>query len=282
MMRGAIVREQIYRIYLDFLETAETKRRWTIFNDIPWEKLKKASKAAAFAAQAIELYCAEEMYMPDYSAEAFKLVRSNFSAAWFEARWAFEESKHGLVFREYLTRSGLLSEAEFASFETLIFQSTWRMPFATQRQMTCYGALQEGATYCAYKAQRDRAIQAGDEVLKAIFHHVGRDEAAHAGFYRAVIGVELEHDRAGTIADLARVLAEFKMPGDGLIPGYRERLRASNGGVSARMFLEDVVWPMLTTFKITRSELKLAAKRQAFSTAQLQKAPSQITEQTRI
>ncbi len=29
------MREQVYRIYLDFLETAENKRRWNIFNDVP-------------------------------------------------------------------------------------------------------------------------------------------------------------------------------------------------------------------------------------------------------
>ena len=29
----------MYRTYLDFLETAENKRRWNIFNDIPWDKL---------------------------------------------------------------------------------------------------------------------------------------------------------------------------------------------------------------------------------------------------
>ena len=51
-------------------------------------------------------------YVPDCSSKGLELVRSIFGAAWFQTRWAFEESKHRLVFREYLTRSGLRSETE--------------------------------------------------------------------------------------------------------------------------------------------------------------------------
>src|SRR5208282_6479437 len=53
------MREQVYRIYLEFLETAENKRRWNIFNDIPWDKLD-VSKTTATTAQCVETFCAEE------------------------------------------------------------------------------------------------------------------------------------------------------------------------------------------------------------------------------
>ena len=45
----------------------------------------------------------------------------------------------------------------------------------------------KGATYVAYRVQREKARSTGDKVLEAIFHFVGRDEAADAGFYRAMI-----------------------------------------------------------------------------------------------
>ncbi len=45
--------------------------------------------------------------------------------------------------------------------------------------MVCYGALQEVATYLAYKAQKDKATGEGDKVLEAIFFFLSRDEAAH-------------------------------------------------------------------------------------------------------
>jgi acyl-[acyl-carrier-protein] desaturase len=254
------MREQAYRIYLEFLETAENKRRWSIFNDIPWEKLD-AAKASGEVGDRVEIFCTEELYVPDYSSRGLDLSRSMFGMAWFQTCWAFEESRHGLVFREYLTRSGLRSQAQFEALETATFSEQWKLPFQTIRQMACYGALQESATFTAYNLQRNKAREVGDEVLEAIFLYVGRDEAAHAGFYRDMIQLELVHDRDQTIADLAHVLSNFKMPGDGLIPDYRRRLERSGAGISPRVFLARVVWPLLTTLEISREEMKRAMKK---------------------
>jgi hypothetical protein len=74
--------------------------------------------------------------------------------------------------------------------EELYLPDVWSLPFTTVRQMVCYGALQEAATYLAYKAQKDKANHDGDKVLEAIFFYVSRDEAAHAGFYRAMIELD--------------------------------------------------------------------------------------------
>jgi acyl-[acyl-carrier-protein] desaturase len=261
-----MMRRQAYRIYLEFLETAENKRHWNIFNDISWDKLDLA-KATDCVGQCVEIYCAEELYVPDYSSKGLELCRSMFGTAWFQTRWAFEESMHGLAFREYLTRSRLRSEVELEALESQTFSQPWQLPFATAREMACYGALQEGATFTAYNLQRARAKNAGDEVLEAIFFLIGRDEAAHAGFYRAMIQLYLAEDREGTIADLAHVLSNFKMPGDGLIPNYTQRLRSSGAGISARLFMERVAAPLLGSLEISREELKVALKRHRLAAA---------------
>src|SRR5271155_4983539 len=169
------MRDQAYQVYLDFLETAETKRRWNIFTDVPWDKLD-LDKATVDVGKCVEIFCTEELYVPDYTSRGLDLSRSVFGTAWFQICWAFEESRHGLAFREYLTRSGLRSAAEFEALETATFSREWRLPFRTIRQMTCYGALQEGATFTAYTLQRNIARDAGDEVLEAIFFHIARDE----------------------------------------------------------------------------------------------------------
>jgi acyl-[acyl-carrier-protein] desaturase len=165
-----------------------------------------------------------------------------------------------LAFREYLSRTGLRSEAELAALESETFSRRWKLPFQTIRQMACYGALQEGATYTAYNVQRNLARSTGDQVLERIFFLVGRDEAAHAAFYRSMIQLELSEDRGATIADLAYVLAHFKMPGDGLIPNYVRRLQGSGAGIGPRLFLARVVWPLLNILGITRKEAKIAVK----------------------
>jgi acyl-[acyl-carrier-protein] desaturase len=255
MNDSSAMREKMYDAYLEFFEVAECKRRWNIFDDVPWNRLDPALNSEHKATR-IETYCAEEFYLPDYTAGGVELSRPIFGAAWFQACWSYEESKHGLVFREYLTRSGMRSASQFAQFEDSVFAGKWELPFATRRQMACYGALQEAATFVAYKAQKDRAIQEGDAVLEAIFALVSRDEAAHASFYRTMARIELEADRAGTIADLALVVAGFKMPGDGLIPHYRERLRDSGAGISPRNFVERALFPTLKMLGTSRAELK--------------------------
>jgi acyl-[acyl-carrier-protein] desaturase len=85
---SSAMRQQVYRIYLDYLETAETKRRWSIFNDVPWDKLD-FGKATNDAGDRVEIYCTEELYVPDYSSEGLGLLRSLFGFAWFQTAWAF-------------------------------------------------------------------------------------------------------------------------------------------------------------------------------------------------
>jgi len=146
-------KEKFYRAYMEFLETAERKRRWNIFEDVPWDKLAPGANSEERALR-IETYCAEEMYLPDYTGVGNEMLRGVFGLAWFQNAWSYEESRHGLVFREYLIRSGLRTQAQFDNFESDVFSRSWKAPFATRRRMTCYGALQESATYLAYRAQK--------------------------------------------------------------------------------------------------------------------------------
>src|SRR5216683_6831854 len=68
--------------------------------------------------------------------------------------------------------------------------------------------------------------------------------------------MELSDNRANTLADFAYVLSRFKMPGDGLIPDYKERLRSSGAGISSRAFLERAVMPLFKMLGTSRNELK--------------------------
>jgi len=251
-------KDKFYRAYMDFFETAERKRRWNLFEDVPWDKLTPDTNTEERAIR-IETYCAEEMYLPDYTLAGNQMLRGVFGLEWFQNAWSYEESRHGLVFREYLIRSGLRTQAQFDAMESDVFSRPWKAPFATRRRMSCYGALQESATYIAYRAQKDRAELEHDATLAAIFFLVSRDEAAHAGFYRAMIEIEMAEDRVGTLADLAHVIANFKMPGDGLIPNYHENLRIGGGGISPRLFFTRALLPLLKQLGTSRDELKSAS-----------------------
>ena len=39
MNASPAIREEAYRTFLDFFEVAERKRRWNVFDDIPWDRL---------------------------------------------------------------------------------------------------------------------------------------------------------------------------------------------------------------------------------------------------
>jgi acyl-[acyl-carrier-protein] desaturase len=247
-------REKMYRAYMEFFDVAERKRRWHPFNDIPWDKLDPSQNTEEKAICA-ETFCGVELYVPDYTANAFNLTRQIFGLAWFEACWGYEESKHGLTFREYLVRSGLRTEEQYAEFEQKILAKVWNLPFHTPRQMSCYGALQESATFLIYRVQLEKARQEGDEVLEKIYSYISKDEAAHMGFYIKVLQFEMEEDREGTLADLAHVIYHFEMPGVGLIPEYEERLAVEGVGITSQQFLQKGIFPLLKAVGTNRREM---------------------------
>jgi acyl-[acyl-carrier-protein] desaturase len=51
-------------------------------------------KITESTAQCVEIFCSEELYVPDYSSKGLEMVRSMFGVAWFQTCWAFEESRH--------------------------------------------------------------------------------------------------------------------------------------------------------------------------------------------
>ncbi|QQS46339.1 MAG: acyl-ACP desaturase [Acidobacteriota bacterium] len=247
-------RERMYRAYQDFFVTGEKKRRWNPFSDIPWEKVRQ-DKVTEDDAICLETFCGVELYVPDYTANGLNMTRAIFGAAWFEACWGYEESKHSLAYRTYLIESGLRTEEQYAEFERKIFGKVWKLPFNTWRQMTIYGALQESATYLIYRTQLEKAKEIGNKVLEKIYYLISRDEAAHRGFYQKVLGYELEEDRKGTLDDLAHVVFNFEMPGVGLIPEYEDRLKINGVGISPQHFLQHAVFPLLRNVGTSRSEL---------------------------
>src|SRR5207302_854387 len=114
MPRSDAFREAVYREYMEFFEKAERNRRWSVFNDIPWDALspEKNDEGAALLA---ETFLGVEMYLPDYVSKGINAVRETFGQAWFNANWGYEESKHGFALREYLVRSGQRTQEQMTA-----------------------------------------------------------------------------------------------------------------------------------------------------------------------
>src|SRR5947207_1933200 len=69
-----------YRIYRDFFDRAEKKRRWSLRDDIPWHQVNRAMDPAI--ADVVESFCAVELYLPDYLAKALPRFRAKRGRAW--------------------------------------------------------------------------------------------------------------------------------------------------------------------------------------------------------
>jgi acyl-[acyl-carrier-protein] desaturase len=254
--------ERLYRIYMEFFEKAEKERRWSVFDDIPWDKVNP--ECSDDLALCVETFASVEMYLPDYVAGGINVVRPWFGRAWWQANWGYEESKHSLALGEWLMRSGKRSKDQWFDHYNTIAQKQWEAPFKTARQMTLYGVVQEQATFVIYVKHRDFAKREGDECLYTIYDYIARDEVAHTRFYQEVVKALLEEDRDGTLADLAKVFAEFRMPGVDLVPDYDERIlqMRGQGGVDRDLFIRKVYLPVLKYLDIGRHEM-LAAQRRA-------------------
>ena len=95
---------QIYRLYRDFFDMAEKRRRWSLRDDIPWDQCNPALNPAV--ADVVESFCAVELYLPDYVAKNLPLIRAKRGRAWFTANWGYEESKHSLALGDWLLPLG--------------------------------------------------------------------------------------------------------------------------------------------------------------------------------
>jgi acyl-[acyl-carrier-protein] desaturase len=254
-MSNQALAERVYREYMTFFEKSERTRRWNIFTDVPWDKAAACPRDPDLALCA-ETFCGVEMYLPDYVAQGINVVRESFGQTWFQANWAYEESKHALVLREYLLKTGQRTMDEILAYERAILDRRWTKPFDTSRRMTIYGIIQEMTTFVIYNKQEKLARNRGDELLAEIYGFIARDEIAHCRFYEKVTSLLLEDDPEGVKMDLAYVFRHFTMPAYDLVPNYDDRVRVMRtAGIDRGVFVREVWLTILKRLGLTRHDL---------------------------
>ena len=216
---------KIYRLFRDYFDLAEKKRRWSIKDDIPWGQCNPNLPPAV--ADVVESFCAVELYLPDYLSKLIPQVRANRGRAWMLANWGYEECKHSMA----LGDCGML----------------------------CYTALQELATWLNYANLRKYVeAEGGDPALERVLKLVAIDERAHYDFFRRLVSLYLEYDRPGTLEQLRRVVNTFQMPALHLLVDGRQRIENIK---QLRLFDEDlyvlqVYEPVLAALKVEKWELR--------------------------
>jgi acyl-[acyl-carrier-protein] desaturase len=248
---------QIYRLFRSYFDLAEKKRRWSLKDDVPWAECNPNLPPAI--ADVVESFCAVELYLPDYLSKLIPQVRANRGRAWMLANWGYEESKHSMALGDWLLRSRMRSDEQMADLEHEVFSHEYELPSDNARGMVCYTMMQELATWLHYVNLR-KIVEAegGDPALDKILKLVAIDERAHYDFFRRLVSLYLEYDRAGTLEQLRRVVNGFHMPAVYLLADSRKRIEEVR---ELRIFDEaayllQVYEPVLAALKVEKSELR--------------------------
>ncbi len=258
--------EAYYRLFRDFFDKAERRRRWSIQEDIPWGQVNRGMDPAV--ADVVESFCAVELYLPDYITKSMPLIRASRGRAWFHVNWGYEEAKHSLALGDWLLRSGLRTEEQMADLEAMVFANEWNVPYGNALSMVLYAMIQELATWVHYRNLRHHVNERGDPALSTLLHFISVDERAHHDFYKQVARMYLEKDRARTLELLREVLSQFAMPAVHLLADSRRRVAEirSLNIFNEDIFYTDVARPLLAGLGVTWGELR---QRQPLSKAKI-------------
>src|SRR5262249_11809034 len=177
------IERAFWRLFRDFFDKAEKRRRWSLRDDIPWDRCNPDVDPAV--AGVVESFCAVELYLPDYTSKILPVVRPSRGRTWFYANWGYEESKHSLALGDWLLLSGAPTDEQMADLENSVFQREWNLPHGSQLGMLVYAMTQELATFLSYRNLRLRLEERGDDAaLNKLLRLVAVDERAHYEFFR--------------------------------------------------------------------------------------------------
>lgn len=252
---GPVLNREIWKVYREFFDLAERRRRWSLKDDIPWDQCNPNTPRAV--ADVVESFCAVELFLPDYVGKALPMARGARGRAWFLANWGYEESKHSLVLQEWLLRSGHRTEAQLDEVADWAVVGEWQLPADDVRGMTCYTMCQELATWLHYRNLR-KLIGDTDPALSKVLALISIDERAHYDFYLKVMRLHLEDDRAATLEQLRRVLNGFSMPATHLLADSAKRVAAVKALniFNEDLFYGEVLLPILDALGVEKRELR--------------------------
>ena len=177
-------------------------------------------------------------------------------------RWTAEENRHGIALRDYLVVTRAIDPVEL---EQLRVEQVTRGFSPGQNQQieadmfaeslfdsVIYVTFQELATR---ESHRNTGKACNETIADQLLHRVSADENLHMIFYRDVseAGFDIAPNQA--MKSLHKVLRNFKMPGY-TIPDFRRKavIIAVGGVFDPRIFLDDVVMPVLKKWRIFERE----------------------------
>jgi acyl-[acyl-carrier-protein] desaturase len=248
-------RARIWQAYREYFDVAEKKRRWNVRDDIPWDQCNPGLEPEI--ADVVQTFNMVELFLPDYLAKQLPQVRNNRGRAWMLASWGYEESKHSLALGDWLLRAGHRTEEQLQDMEDGVFEKQWDLRYDDPLASVVYTMVQEVATRVNYRNLR-RVAGGRCPALDRVLELVQIDEAAHGGFFRRLVSIYLEDDRAATLERIRLVFNTFAMPADHLLADGRRRVAAVKalGIFDEGVFFTEVVTPLLAQLGLKRADIR--------------------------
>jgi acyl-[acyl-carrier-protein] desaturase len=163
----------------------------------------------------------------------------------------------------WLTRSGSRTDEQIRGFEEEVLSREWNLPYDTPMEMIVYTVFQEYATKLNYQGLRKIAQDSGDMALDRVLSLLARDEVGHFEFFKNGVLIHMDQDRDKVIETVNHVIKTFRMPAQDIIPDWdsRDQLIREMHIFDDKIYMRDVVVPVLKSLKIDRDELREARRR---------------------
>lgn len=213
------------------------KMGWSVYDLIAREgapALARPERLSDVQLSAVKTVLFVEDHLPGYLSEYLRIMTDpdvtdeqhilNRNTLHFTFRWVAEEDRHAHVLEHYLTKTGLVKQADLEQEMLRERKTSYVFPYYDNGQLVegfIYLALQEKATHLYYRAL---ARDVDEPLLRTILTKMGADEASHGAFFYDLLIKSFKGDLDALSRRITAVANDFKMPVQNNLLNYRRQL----------------------------------------------------------
>jgi hypothetical protein len=201
-MLDAATERELYALYRNYFRDGEQNRTWNLWNDIAWDA---PTPTGDLIAQVWAAY-AEAAFLPDYAANALRILRGSRGRAWFVTRWSYEEGKRLLGLSEWLQKAGEIPDADLRDATDTLLDGQRFLPYYEE---PLYVMLDMMLWEQRHRTQRlslmEQARAEKQAPLLQLLDFLERDDAAQQEFLKSSLRIIAKNYRA----DMENALAQI-------------------------------------------------------------------------
>ena len=220
-------------VLYDYMRRSE-RMGWSAYDLVDQDNLRNLARPERLSEVqlgAVKTVLYVEDHLPGYLSEYLRIMTDpeapdeqrivNRRALHYTFRWVAEEDRHAHVLEMYLTRTGLVPQAQLDQDMLRERETAYVFPYQQMAEGFVYLALQEKATHLYYRAL---AKDIDEPLLKSILAKMGADEASHGAFFYDLLTRSFKGDLDALARKVSAVANDFKMPVQNNLLNYRRQL----------------------------------------------------------